>query len=223
MNAVTRRKIEMAKRVRSFTRAHPSNEQGYVGWLARIEAAVDKAEALIVQQRAGQKAEQGATDLRKQVRARLHKQLLPHLVTAGVAASQEQPTLWKTFQLPRTGATSLVYAAAVHQMLTQAQAEAELFTRVGLSASLLDDVTAAVSQFEQAVEQGHTARAEHTAASAEFDTVILEVRAVVALLDGFNRYRFANDAALLAAWEGAKNVVGPFRGSEGTPPDSKAA
>jgi hypothetical protein len=38
------------------------------------------------------------------------------------------------------------------------------------------------------------------------------------VLDGFNRVRFREDTELLAAWESARNVVGPFRSSK--PSDS---
>lgn len=223
MKRTTGRVIDMAKRVRTFTHSHPSQEPGYAGWSVRLDAVVERADALIEQQKAGLDAQHSATETRRQLRLKLHKQLLPHLVTAGVAAAREQPTLRMAFGLPRMTATGNVYAGAIRAMLAQVEAEAELFARVGLSASLVVDVTQTLAAFEAALEEGHSAKAEHIAASQAFASVLSDVREVVALLDGFNRYRFANDAALLAAWEGAKNVVGPFRGTEGMPPENVAA
>ena len=44
-------------------------------------------------------------------------------------------------------------------------------------------------------------------ASAELKAVADEVVQVVNVMDGLNRYRFMNDAELLAAWESASNVL----------------
>ncbi len=50
-----------------------------------------------------------------------------------------------------------------------------------------------------------------------------EARAIVRVLDGFNRTRFRGDDAMLAAWKSAKNVAGPFtRSEEGTPTSAPA-
>ena len=57
-------------------------------------------------------------------------------------------------------------------------------------------------------------------ASAELDALAEELIQVVRLMDGLNRYRFADDANALAEWMSASNVVGPPRSSSGKPAPS---
>ena len=49
----------------------------------------------------------------------------------------------------------------------------------------------------------------HVGARADLEAVTEDLMELVALLDGLNRYRFRNNAELTAAWESARNVVGP--------------
>ncbi|MBA3585682.1 MAG: hypothetical protein H0W36_14400 [Gemmatimonadetes bacterium] len=48
----------------------------------------------------------------------------------------------------------------------------------------------------------------HVAARAEMKTLGDEIMRLVGMLDGFNRYRFHQDSALIVAWESAKHLVG---------------
>ena len=68
-----------------------------------------------------------------------------------------------------------------------------------------------LTQFEQAVEQGTAGRRTHVGASAELEALAEELVRVVRLMDGANRYRFADDADSLAGWESTSNVIGPPR------------
>jgi hypothetical protein len=67
------------------------------------------------------------------------------------------------------------------------------------------------------VEQGTNGRRTHVGASAELDTVAEELVQVVRLMDGLNRYRFANDSDALAEWESASNTFGPPRSAGAKP------
>src|SRR2546423_14596352 len=53
MNAVLRRRLERAARVRDFIRAHKTDGAGEGTALARLEELLQRAEALAAQQRAG--------------------------------------------------------------------------------------------------------------------------------------------------------------------------
>ena len=55
-------------------------------------------------------------------------------------------------------------------------------------------------------------------ASAELKAVADEVVQIVNVMDGLNRYRFMNDAELLAAWESASNVLATPRSGTSTRP-----
>ena len=65
------------------------------------------------------------------------------------------------------------------------------------------------------------ARRAHIGASAELAAVAEELIQVVRLMDGLNRYRFADDANSLAEWESASNTVGRSGGRTGGPADRR--
>jgi hypothetical protein len=58
-------------------------------------------------------------------------------------------------------------------------------------------------------------------ASAELDLIGDEIMHLVKVMDGFNRYRFAEQREVLAEWESASNVFGPVRsnGEKSAPPE----
>src|SRR5256885_17122510 len=61
MNAVLRRRLERAARVRDFIRAHKTDGTGEGMALARLEELLQRAEALAAQQRSGVVATRSAT------------------------------------------------------------------------------------------------------------------------------------------------------------------
>src|SRR3989442_14741292 len=65
MNAVLRRRLERAARVRDFIRAHRTDGAGEGTALARLEELLQRAEALAAQQRAGGVATRSATMQRR--------------------------------------------------------------------------------------------------------------------------------------------------------------
>jgi hypothetical protein len=50
-------------------------------------------------------------------------------------------------------------------------------------------------------------QADSTVCAGDFDGASDEIRQLVELMNGLNRYRFAADPEKLAAWESARNVV----------------
>src|SRR5439155_20613870 len=97
-------------------------------------------------------------------------------------------------------------------MLEQGQAGRELLAKHGLAATLLDDLAAAVEQFDAAVAETNEGRRDHVGARAELDAVSDEVMHLVEVLEGLNRYRFGGGAELRAAWESAREEVAGPRG-----------
>ena len=53
--------------------------------------------------------------------------------------------------------------------------------------------------------------AEHVGARADLKAVAANISQQLRLLDKVVRYRFGDDADLMAAWESARNVAGPFK------------
>ena len=78
-----------------------------------------------------------------------------------------------------------------------------------------------MNQFDQALGQATEARRSHVGASAELDLIGEEIIHLVRVMDGLNRFRFADQGEVLAEWESASNVFGPVRTNceKETPPD----
>jgi hypothetical protein len=76
---------------------------------------------------------------------------------------------------------------------------------------VLDSLVEDLKEFDRVMGQGSEGRRVHIAAGVELDVVADEVVEIVRVLDGLNRFRFADDPDLLAAWRAASNVIGPPR------------
>ena len=95
--------------------------------------------------------------------------------------------------------------------MEKATAQKDLLLKQGMPATLLDDLTAALTEFEQTLEASRTGRRDHVGASADLRAIGVEIVEQVRLLDGIVRYRFGDNAELMGAWLSARNVLGPFR------------
>jgi hypothetical protein len=221
MNRIVRRRLDMAVRARDFSRAHPSTDATYAPVLGRLEEAVNRIERLARQEQDGQLTRRASAARRRGLRRRLHHDLLRHLVTVAHLAAEEEPGLTQLFRLPDGNWSNEKFRTAARRMLDDGRGRAELFARYGLAEKLLDDLTAAVDDFDASVVESNEGRREHVGARAELKAVSDEVLRLVETLDGLNRYRFAGNAELRAAWDSARNVLsGPKPKEE---PDTPAA
>jgi hypothetical protein len=217
MNRIVRRRLEMAVRVRDFSRANPSADANYAPVLGRLEERIARMEAVAKQQQGGLLTTHAAVVRRRALRRRLHHELLRHLVTVAEVAAGEQPELAERFQLPSGNATNEAFRTLARKMLEQGQAQRELLLRHGLAERLLEDLATAVGDFDASVTESNEGRRDHVGARAELAAVSDEVMQLVELLDGLNRYRFGGNAEMRAAWESARRVmVGP-RAAEAAP------
>jgi hypothetical protein len=105
-------------------------------------------------------------------------------------------------------------------MAAEAQNHKELLEKHGLVDTVLDDLSRALDQFDAAVEHGTRGRQAHVGASAELRAVADEVVQIVYVMDGLNRYRFMQDAELLAAWESASNILATPRPAAKVAPEA---
>ncbi len=197
----------MAVRVRDYSRAHPSADASYASVLSRLESSITRMEELAGQQQGGFLSKHSSTVRRQELRRRLHGGLLRHLVTIAHDAASENPAITEMFTLPPANATNRAFQTLARKMLEQGQAEKELLAKHGLADKLLDDLTAAVTEFDASVAETNEGLQDHVLARAELDKVSADVMLLVGMLDGLNRYRFDRDPQLLAAWESAKRVT----------------
>ena len=102
MNAVLRRRLEMAARVRDFLRAHKTEGAGEEPGLVRLVELLDRAQVLATQQRSGLVEVKSATQQRAEIKRVLETKLLRFLVAAGLVASRENVELAAHFRIPRS-------------------------------------------------------------------------------------------------------------------------
>ena len=152
---------------------------------------------------------------RREIRRRLRNDLLPHLNTIARDTSAEKPSLAQEFEIPGFNLSSARFYAASKAMLDKGVAEKDLLMKHGLSDKLLDDLAAAVSEFEASITATNTSRENHIAARAALERGSEELLPLVEMMDGINRYRFRNDPELLTAWNAAKHVVSGPAGKDG--------
>ena len=205
----------MAERAYAYSIVHPSVDGNYTLLLDRLKAQIDHMHGLIRQQEEGYLTSRSATARRRALRRRLQFELLPHLVTVAADAAKDQPGLAEKFRLPAGNASHQALRNLARQMLEQGLAEQELLLKHGLAERLLDDLGAAIEAFDASLLESHQGRRDHVGARAELEAGSDELLEIVGLLDKLNRYRFAGNAELLAAWDSARNVVsGPRTVSE---------
>ncbi len=221
MNKVLRRRLEMAERVRDFLRAHTTDGAPDEPGLVRLEQLVQRAQELAGQQRTGLVSGRSATQQRAEIKRVLESKLLRFLVAAGLVASRENIELAAHFHLPRS-VSHQAFVTAARGMLEKATAQKDLLVKEGMSPALLDDLTAALSQFEQSLAASRAGRRAHVEASADLEAVVAEISERVRLLDGLVRYRFGDDPALMQGWFSARDVLGPFKQKAQSEPDASA-
>lgn len=208
MNKEVRRKLDMAGRVRDFSRLHMSEDPSYAAVLTSFETHHARAEALATQQRAGHITSRAATARRMEIRRTLHENLLPYLVRVGQVVAKTTPEVGQRFEMPTARLNNAAYRTAARAMFDEATAARDRFIAGGMTELFLTDLGEVLDQYDTAVEEAREARIGHIGARAELEAVTEELMELVALLDGLNRYRFRNNAELSAAWVSARNVIG---------------
>lgn len=207
MNAQVRKKLDMAGRVRDFSRLHMSEDPSYAAVLTSFESRLARAEALATQQRAGRLTSRSATARRVEIRRTLHEKMLPYLVRVGQAVAKTSPEPGQRFEMPTARLTNAAYRTAARAMFDEATGARERFVAAGMTEAFLTDLGATLAEYDAAVEAARQARVAHVGARADLEVVTEELMELVALLDGLNRYRFRHNAELSAAWASARNVV----------------
>jgi hypothetical protein len=206
MNAETRLRLDMGTRVRGFCRAHPSDDPGHAGLVARLEDRLNRATALAEQQRTGQVTAHASVLSKDDHKVLVRDQLLV-LKGAAELAALDDPGLDARLEPPPLALSHRAFLTGARVALAQATPIKDLLVKHGMPATFLEDLTAQVDQYEHAVEEKMTARNTHVGASADLEAVTAEIMLVVKLLDRVNRVRFRRDAELLAAWKSARDVA----------------
>lgn len=206
MQADVRRKLTMAARALSFTRANPPSDASHTAVVSRLEERLVRADALALQERQGRAAARTAVAARRVLRRRMHLGPVRHLVRTAQVAAKDGPMLDGDFQLPALHGPYRSFHVAVRSLLGAATAQRERLVQSGLGETLLDELAGMLTEFERETEAVFVGRGAHIGARAQLASVTNDAVDLVGLLDGIHRGRFANDAEKLAAWEAARDV-----------------
>ena len=206
MDIEIRRKLEMATRVRTFSRAHPSTEPTYTSVLGRLEASLTEAEAIATKQLEARVAARGARKTRKELRRIVHFQLLNYLVIVGKVAAKSRTDLEAQFRLPRAGANNQAFLTSVKALVAAAEQQRDVLVAAGMAPQLLDELKQRLAEFETASEQARAKRLSHIGARSDLEKITGTLMDAVRVLDGINRWRFAKNPDVLVEWEAARHL-----------------
>ena len=137
MNALLRRRLEMAGRVRDFLRAHKTDAVGEGLGLAKLEELIARAEALDAQQRAGVVVTRSSTKQRRELRHALQSKLLLYLRALGALVETENGELAVQFQFPPANGSQQALLTAGRGMLEKATAQKDVLLGRGMPPTLL--------------------------------------------------------------------------------------
>ena len=216
MEAAIRRLLAMAARVLDFVKAQPaSTDPGYQALVSALQELVARGDEVALQQQEGATAQAVAVRQRAELRRRMIRDQVRYLVRVAQRAAKSNPGFAGQFRMPRGGGPLKDFITSVKALLAAAEPEKDLLVSLGLGGTFLDDLTASISSFDDATGQAHAGQRGHVSARAELVAIGKEIVEVTNALDGWFRVQFTNDPQSLAAWEVARNVVGPFRRPQG--------
>jgi hypothetical protein len=163
MNKVLRRRLEMAERVRDFLRAHQTDGVGQGLGLAKLEALLVRAQALAAQQRIGVAMSRRATKQRNEVRRELQGKILKYLRVVGRVAAKQNGELANQFPLPAANSTTEALLTAARATLEKATAQQDVLVALGMTQKVLDELAAALSEFDKTLEATRAGRRDPSA------------------------------------------------------------
>lgn len=206
MDADTRLRLDMGARVRGFCRAHPTDDPGTNGLIARLESRLERAQVLAEQQRAGQVTAHASVVSKDELKSLVRDRLL---VVSGAAelAAIDDPGLDARLEAPSLNISHRAFLTAARVALAQALPLKDTLQTHGMPVNFLEDLTTQVDHYEQVVDEKVSARSSQVGASADLEAVATEVLMLARMLDRVNRVRFRKDAELLAAWKSARDVA----------------
>jgi len=202
------RKSDRLVRVCDFGAAHADSfPAASVGGqkFAAISAVVDELEAHGANQSSGKGAAQAGTLAKRAARASVREKMIAIRETAQ-ALEETLPGVSANFRVPsNNGDQALINSArAFVEAATPIKSE---FIQREMPATFLEDLTAAIELFENAVNEKNTSTERRIAATAAINASLERGAKLVRELDPIVRNKFRGDAATLAAWESASRVA----------------
>lgn len=204
------RMTETLRRVREFGEAHASSFPAAslaAQKFAAVSAVITEVEAHAAAQSAGGGAAQAGAGAKRAARADLRAQMVAIRDTA-LALEEVTPGVSANFRIPRTNGDQALLSAA-RAFVAAATPLKNDFVRRELPATFLEDLTAAVARFENAVNEKNANTDRRITATAAIGDGLGRGLKLVRELDPMVRNKFRGDPATLAAWASASRVARP--------------
>jgi hypothetical protein len=220
MDDIERRKYEMFLRVREFgARRAADFPDGSLGrqLLARLDTAIEELDMHTAAQTSGRGAAQEGTASKAAARDELRRDLEAISRTAR-AMALSTPGLENKFRAPRSVSDQALLATARAFAADALPLKIE-FVRRGLPEDFLEDLSADIEAFEQAIAQTIQKREAQVSATAAIDGSIERGTNAVRELDAVARNKFDADPSALAAWLSASHTQ---RASRRAPAEANA-
>lgn len=221
MDTDIRLKLDMGGRVVVFCRAHPDDNPATAPVVARLTEAMDRAEALKLQQRQSVTVASAAVNQKGELRVRIENSLAA-LFGIAKAGAKEHPDLAVHRRLPRPRTSEATLLQIGHVAVTEATVVKEVLVPYGLTDALLQGLAADLAAYEIVLERQRQALASQVGASDDLKGVVGDLMRVVKNLDAIHRIRFKDNRELRAAWRSARNVAWPAQGTVATPDPAPA-
>lgn len=223
MNAKTRTIVTMATQVADFSHANPHENAGHVAAVNAVDALIAQARLLLAAQRQGIVDEHNAALRKRELERTMRSIHLAAVAGAGRLAAREQADLAGAFPVKPASESYLAFRSTAASMAELAGQHKDLLVKHGMPETVLDDLDRAIGEFDAATQLGVAGRAAHISATANLEAVSKELVARVRVLDGFNRIRFRDDPARLAAWASASSVRATAKGASAENGDGSEA
>lgn len=208
MKDTERRKFEMLMRVRDFGAAHaasfPATSLGGQKFAA-LDAVVAELEAHGATQASGRGAALAGTLAKSAARDNVRAQMMAIRDTASVM-EEAISGVSINFRLPRANGDQALISSARAFVAAATPIKSEFLQRE-MPATFLEDLTAAVAEFEGKVNEKNLHTEKRIAATAAINASLEHGVKLVRELDPIVNNKFRGDAATLAAWESASHVA----------------
>jgi hypothetical protein len=180
---------------------------------------VDRAQALLAQQENGRVLARAARGRRGEIKSQLTHEALRQLIEIGKAASIEKPELADWFRPFKAKASLQQFRALAQAFLERAQTQKDLLLDYGMRATLVEELTASLADYDTSVSDADAARRAHTGARVELASLASELIKLVHQLNGMMLYRIREQPELGGAWNSARNIAWPAAHPPITPSD----
>ena len=178
--------------------------------LARLTATVSKADAIAMQEGEARVEEHAAIARRRDLRLSIRRNQLTRLVQIADFAAHAHPELQGKFILPPRGMPNKPFLLAARSLLAAATPQKELFISLGLGDTLLDELSQLLDQMDGSTTAAHSSRTGHIAARTDLPNLMNECGRDIAVLGTYYRATQPKNSEVLAAWNSARKVPGPF-------------